>query len=193
MDIKAIVSEIESGDHINDVAKRHDITADYIHENLSAWIAQVSQSSGSEQASRFLNTADSHLTPSNKLMQVLPSATKKLENHDVDGFFEDVAPIVAMQLAKDSIFEPNAKVRNAAQKDILDRAGYKPVQKLEVYAKYDRMERKELIGAIRGALMSNPEVVHQLASMSEAMKAEKQQQSQPQEIIDAEVEEISDD
>lgn len=147
--IKQVMELIDSGEQINDVAKSVGIAPEVIRDNLSAWSRRY-------KSTRFFTNVETSLQPSDRLQEVLPKAMKNLEENDVEGFFEKIAPIAAAQMAQDAIMSGDEKIRHAAQKDILDRAGFKPKQQVEVYNKYDKLQRNELIAALRSALLDNP-------------------------------------
>lgn len=165
---------LEDGEHVKDIAMATGFSEGEIRSGCLKWADEVSDisSQGEDKRSRFFREAQDHLTPSTKLMEVMPVATKMLESGDIEGFFSKVAPIAAIQMAYDSVMVADDKVRQTAQKDILDRAGFKPREKIEVYSKYDGMQKNEIIGLVRGILMQKPELLHQLARAQEQVMEE---------------------
>lgn len=160
--IRKIVEMFNAGHQIREISEETGVPLQTIDENLSEWVASVN-------SERYISTAATSLTPSERLMEVMPKAVKSLEGNDVEAFFEKVAPLAAMQMAKDAVMASDAKIRHAAQKDILDRAGFKPKAQVEVFNKYDKLNRDELVASIRSALLENPKSVEilKLKAMSD--------------------------
>lgn len=153
---------IDDGKTFEQVFRVTLIPLDIIEKHHGEWLANL-------KGGRFSRQASISLTPSTRLTQIMPQAAKLLEERDVDGFFEMIAPIAAMQMAKDAVQSSDERVRQSAQKDILDRAGYKPKTQVELYTKYDRMQRDELIAGIRGAMMANPEFAVKVLGIQDAL------------------------
>lgn len=160
---------MEDGETIADIATATGLEQSDIKTNCLVWATEFRRSEPEAQNNRgrFFATASSNFTPSSKMLEFLPEAAKVLETGDVEAFFEMVAPIAALQMAYDSVMVTDDAVRQKAQKDILDRAGFKPKEKIEVYSKYDGMQKDEIIGLIRGILMQQPDLVGQLIEVQQ--------------------------
>lgn len=77
---------------------------------------------------------------------------EKLQNGQigVDQFLSQLAPEVALALAKEAFGADSAKIRVEAQKDLLDRAGFGKVQKHAIAAIDPNAPKEELIALIEG-------------------------------------------
>jgi hypothetical protein len=169
---KLALRMMDDGETIADIARATGLEQSDIKSNCLSWATELRQSDGGagsldNNRGRFFTKASTVFTPSNKMLELLPDAAKALESGDVEAFFEKVAPIAALQMAYDSVMVTDDAVRQKAQKDILDRAGFKPREKIEVYSKYDGMQKDEIIGLIRGILMQQPDLVGQLIEAQE--------------------------
>lgn len=157
---------MEDGEVTADIARVTGFSEAEIRANCLAWSEEVGGlSSPDDRRGRFFDAAKRDLTPTDRMLEVMPAAAKVLESGDIEGFFEKVAPVAAIQMAYDSVFVADDAVRQKAQKDILDRAGYKPREKIEVYTKYDGMQRDEILGLIKGIMLSRPEVLKQIGEV----------------------------
>lgn len=157
--IKEIIRLVDAGEHLNDIEKMVGVSKELIDLNLAKWI----QSEEGEE-SRFKTVVGDSFLLSEKMRETLPEAMRKLENRDVDGFFLDVAPIAAAQMAHDSVNSSDERIRHSAQKDILDRAGFKPKTQIELYSRFEKMDVSELVGSIRGMLAGRPDLLDKIRS-----------------------------
>lgn len=181
---KKIVEMVDAGEHLNDVSLATGIPVDVLDKKLAEWVCD-------DESSRFNVVKRTVFRPTDKMAALLPIAMEKLENRDVEGFLGDVAPIAAAQMAHDSVNAKDERVRHMAQKDILDRAGFKPKTQIEIYQKYDKMTHDELIGSIRGMLMTKPELVRVLADKLSDASSKVPELAEKNEVIDVDVEEVN--
>lgn len=125
------------------IAKKLGITEDDVHKHIA--IAM-------QQTNAFLTRINGSLTPENFIHNSLDNAVKKLaETGDVEGFFSDAAPAVALQTVNDAL-TGDPKIRSTQGQQVLDRAFGKPKQVINITARYDTMNTAELQAKARGRI-----------------------------------------
>lgn len=176
MDMDEAVRMAEDGEPIKVISERLGIPEEVLHQELPQRLEQLE------------NSRYNFKTPNAIANRFNRSAEEKLSNGDVKGFFRDAAPKVAMELAKDAVMHMDPKIKQKAQMDVLDRAGYKPVQEVVQYNMYDRMTREELQAAIEGRLsaISKAKEDHELVME----RARQQETEDAPQLIEGEFEDV---
>lgn len=145
---------VENGEPIKTIAQLTGFAEEVIHANLAFW----TRNHVLPADSRFNAQAKRALRPDEAALKDIEDTAPLLEKGDVDGFLGRMAPHVIRKMTEHALFSGDQRISSENCKNLAHMAGYKPVERIDVYAKIDRLSREELVEQIAGALHENKEL-----------------------------------